>query len=125
MKATLTTPEWNVMTALWRREPQTLSEVIASMGDTVEWKYTTYATYLNKLAEKGYVGFDARGRDKFYYAVIEQDECLEAESRSLIEKVSEESAKKLLVSMIRDINLSKADQQELKALIDRMSEGDE
>ena len=125
MKATLTTPEWNVMTALWRREPQTLSEVIASMGDTVEWKYTTYATYLNKLAEKGYVGFDARGRDKFYYAAIEQDECLEAESRNLIEKVSEESAKKLLVSMIRDINLSKADQQELKALIDRMSEGDE
>lgn len=119
-KETLTPPEWAVMSALWGKEPQPLSEVIASMGDSVDWSYTTYASYLSKLVKKGFVGFDARGRDKFYYPLKEKDECIEAEGRSLMEKLKGESAKKLLVSMIRDGNLTKEDQADLKELINEL-----
>ena len=52
----LTYPEWAVMTALWGKEPQTLSEVIRTMGDKMGWSYRTYASYLNKLCEKGACG---------------------------------------------------------------------
>ncbi len=122
MKTTLTAPEWSVMSALWGRGPQSLSGVIAAMGDGVGWSYTTYSSYLNKLVQKGFVGFDARGRDKFYYPLVEKDACIEAEGKSVIEKISEESAKKLLVSMIREINLSQDDKKELRQLIDELSD---
>jgi BlaI family penicillinase repressor len=119
-KETLTPAEWAVMSALWGREPQPLSEVIASMGDSMDWSYTTYASYLSKLVKKGFAGFHARGRDKFYYPIKERDECIEAEGRSLMEKLRGESAKKLLVSMIREGNLTKEDQEDLKALIEEL-----
>lgn len=125
MKTTLTNPEWAVMSALWGKEPQTLSEVIRSMGDAVSWSYTTYATYLSKLCKKGFVGFEMKGRDKFYYPLVEMDACIRAESRNIFEKMSEAGAKQLLVCMIRERNLSKEDQKELKELIDELSERSE
>lgn len=120
-KETLTPPEWTMMSALWGKEPQSVSEVIASMGDSVNWSYTTYSSFLTKLVQKGFLGFTAKGRDKFYYPLKEMDECIEAEGRSLIEKVSVDSAKKLLICMIRESNLTKEDQADLKALIDDLS----
>jgi len=119
----LTYPEWKVMSALWGKKPQTLSEVIRTMGDKMGWSYRTYASYLNKLCEKGLVNFEARGRDKFYFAAIGREECMRAESRSLIKKVSEKNAKELLVCMIEESGLSPKDHEELKKLIDELAKG--
>jgi BlaI family transcriptional regulator, penicillinase repressor len=119
----LTYPEWMVMSALWGKQPQTLSEVINTMGDKMGWNYRTYASYLNKLCEKGLAGFEARGRDKLYFAAVDREECIRAESRSLIKKVSEKSAKELLVCMIEESGLSPKDHEELKILLDELSKG--
>jgi BlaI family transcriptional regulator, penicillinase repressor len=119
----LTYPEWAVMTALWGKEPQTLSEVIKTMGDKMGWNYRTYASYLNKLCEKGLAGFEAKGRDKFYFAVVGREECMRAESRSLIKKVSEKSAKDLLVCMIEESGLSPEDHEDLMRLLCELSKG--
>jgi BlaI family transcriptional regulator, penicillinase repressor len=119
----LTYAEWMVMSALWGRGSQTLSEVIKTMGDKMDWSYRTYASYLNKLCEKGLAGFEARGRDRFYYADADREECIRAESRSLLRKVSERSAKELLVCMIEESGLKPADHGELKALLDELSKG--
>ena len=79
----------------------------------------------SKLSKKGFVGFDLKGRDKFYYPLVEMDECIQAESKSLMEKLSGAGAKQLLVCMIREGNLSKKTKKELRALIDELSEGSE
>lgn len=121
----LTYPEWMVMSALWGKEPQTLSEVISTMGNTMGWSYRTYASYLNKLCEKELAGFEVKGRDKFYFASVGREECMRAESRSLIKKVSEKGAKELLVCMIEESGLSPEDHEELKKLLDELSKGSE
>jgi BlaI family penicillinase repressor len=123
MKETLTYPEWMVMSALWDRPPQTLSEVIAVMGDKMGWSYRTYASYLRKLCEKGLAGFEANGRDKFYYAIVGRQACIRAESRGLLQKVSEKSAKELLVCMIEESGLDAKENAELQALLSRLSKG--
>ena len=53
MKDTLTYPEWTVLSALWEKQPQTLSEVIATMKGIMDWNYRTYSSYLRKLCDKG------------------------------------------------------------------------
>ena len=123
MKDTLTYPEWKVMSALWGKEPQTLSGVINTMGDTMDWSYRTYASYLKKLCDKGLAGFEIKGRDKFYYALVEKAQCMRTESRSLIKKVSERSAKELLVCMIEESGLSKEDHDDLRKLLDELANG--
>ena len=125
MRETLTYPEWMVMSALWGKQPQTLSEVIEAMGDTMDWSYRTYASYLRKLNEKGFVGVEARGRANFYYPLADKEECIRAESRDLLRKVSEGSAKQLLVCMIEESGLAPKDHAELLRLLDELTkEGD-
>ena len=96
-------------------------ELIDSIGNKVEWNYQTYASYLNVLCEKGFVGFKKRGRTKFYYPLVEKDDCIEAESKSILHKLSHESAEKLLLCMIRDTQLSESGQEKLKALIEELN----
>ncbi len=121
---TLTALEWIVMDTLWGNEPQVLSEIIDAIGDKVNWNYQTYASYLNVLCEKGFAGFKKRGRNKFYYPLVEKDTCIEAESKSILQKFSNESAEKLLLCMVRDTRLSQDGQDRLKALIDELNRGD-
>lgn len=125
MKDTLTYAEWTVMSVLWGSEPMPLSGVIKAMGDKMDWSYRTYATYLNKLCEKGFVGFKALGRDKFYYAIIQKDQCIKAESKNIIEKVGRNGAKQLLVCLAEESGLSKKDHEELQDLLKKLSEGEE
>lgn len=122
--ATLTKPEWAVMSALWERSPLTMSGIIAAMGGSMDWKYNTYATYVKRLCTKGFIGYEVLGRDNFYYPVAAKADCILAESRSLIEKISDRSAKALLVCMLKDIKLSKKDCEELTALIEQMKKQD-
>ena len=123
MKETLTYSEWAVMEALWDKPPQTLSEVIATMGGKMGWRYRTYASYLRKLCEKGLAGFEAKGRDKFYYALADKHACIRAEGRGLLQKVSEGSAKELLVCMIEESGLDPEEHAELSKLLGRLSKG--
>ena len=118
---TLTVLEWIVMDALWGREPQVLSEIIETIGDKVNWNYQTYASYLNVLCEKGFAGFKKRGRNKFYYPLVEKNACIEAESKSILKKFNQESAEKLLLCMVRDTQLSQASKEKLKNLIDELN----
>lgn len=119
---TLTASEWIVMDKLWGKEPQVLSEIIDAIGTQVEWNYQTYASYLNVLCEKGFVGFHRRGRTKFYYPLMARDECIEAESKSMRQKMSKETVERFLLCMIRDAELSENAQDELRALINELAE---
>ena len=118
----MTTPEWIVMDKLWGREPQVLAEIIDAIGNQVEWNYQTYASYLNVLCEKGFVGFKKRGRTKFYYPLVEKGECIEAESNRMRQKMGKETVETFLLCMIRDTQLSEDAQVKLKALIDELTE---
>ena len=118
---TLTALEWIVMDTLWGKEPQVLSEIIEAIGDKVNWNYQTYASYLNVLCEKGFAGFKKRGRNKFYFPLVEKDACIEAESKSILKKFSQESTEKLLLCMVRDTQLSEDGQEKLKALIEELN----
>jgi BlaI family penicillinase repressor len=125
MKETLTYPEWTVLSALWEHEPQTLSEVIGTLEGKMDWNYRTYASYLRKLCEKGLVGFESKGRDNFYYPLVSREQCIQAESRDLIRKVSKKSAKDLLICMIRESGLGPKDHAELQKLLEELSKGDD
>lgn len=121
---TLTASEWIVMDALWGKEPQVLSEIIEAIGGKVDWNYQTYASYLNVLSEKRFIDYKKRGRTKFYYPLVEKDACIEAESNSILQKLSKDSAEKLLLCMIRNTQLSETGQEKLKALIEKLDESE-
>ena len=124
MKDPLTPAEWIVMTALWEHAPMTLSEVIAQIGNRAQWNYRTFASYLTILCKKGAVRADTRLRDKLYAPAVTREECLEAESRSIVSKIQSGAVKDLVLNMVRDGNLKEGERQELIALLQSAAEGD-
>ena len=63
-----------------------MGEIIETIGDRVDWSYTTYASYMKILSDKGYVGFTTRGRMKFYYAAVDKEACIASRGREHIGK---------------------------------------
>lgn len=120
MKDPLTPAEWIVMNALWERAPMTLSEVIAQIGARAHWNYRTYASYLAILMKKGAVVAEARYRDKLYAPNVTREECLEAESKSILSKIEEHAVKDLVLNMVREGKLGQADRQELIAMLEAL-----
>lgn len=119
-KKLLTNTEWVVMEALWGREPQVLSEIIESIGKKVDWNYQTYASYLKVLHKKGFIGFNTRGRNKFYYAAVPAAECIAAETESIFQKMGSENARQLLLCMARETGISGDGQRRLESLIEEL-----
>jgi len=124
-KNTLTNAEWVVMEALWGKEPQILSEIIDAIGDKVDWNYQTYASYLKILHKKGFIDFNTRGRNKYYYAAVQANDCIEAERDSILQKMSQENAKKLMLCMAKETGISSEGQKQLELLIEQLDSGEE
>ena len=121
MKRSLSKPEWALMEALWATPNLTMSGIVSAMGETFDWKYNTYVTYVKRMSDKGLIGYKRIGRDNFYYPLAQKDECYMEESRHILDKFPSRSAKDLLVYMIRDSELTQIDREELKALLDQLN----
>ena len=118
MSNALTKTEWAVMSALWDKPRQPVSGIIDALSGQTDWKYNTYVTYLKRMNEKGLIGFEQLGRDKFYYPQIEKSDCIIAESETILDKIDEKAAKEFLVCMIKGSALTAKDREELKTLLD-------
>lgn len=125
MKEPLSKSEWMVMEALWEHSPMFLSEIMDAMKDKVNWKKSTFSTYLKILIDKEYIGYETIRNSRSYYPAVQRDESAIIESRSVLARMTEQTTKIFLSNMIKEGSLTKADRAELRNLIDRLEEADQ
>lgn len=114
----ITESELKVMKVLWKcNEPIMLQQVCDALINK-KWKYTTISTMLVRLGEKGAVSYDRKGRIKYYYAVVKEEEYKKFETKNLISKLYGGSVKKLAVSLLQGGEMSEDEIEEIKNLID-------
>ena len=121
MKKSLVKNEWKIMETLWEQSPLFLSQIMEEMKGDVDWQKSTFSTYIRKLFEEGYVDFKTISGNRAYFPVVSKQECAAGESRFVIDKLSDSSAKLFLSCMIRESGLDEADISELKELISDLS----
>ena len=80
-----------------------------------QWKANTVLTFLTRLAEKGVVKIDKRGRLNIYVALVTESEYLDSLNRSFLGKFYGGSAKNLVAALLRQEALSAKDVAELQA----------
>ena len=120
MKETLSRYEWTIMEILWHNNPLFMSEIIDAMQTSADWNRSTFQTYLKRMVDKGYVGYKTIRGSRNYFPLINRADCVENESNAVLNKLTEQSAKMLLASMIQKSGLTDADRAELQALIMRL-----
>lgn len=107
--------ELELLEVLWRIGPATLAEAHAALPRQVG--YTTVQTRLNRMADKGLVGRSAE-RPAQYSAAVSRQDVSQEDLQTLVRQVSGGQIVPLVAQLVRDSQLSPAEIQELRQLID-------
>lgn len=120
-RGVLSPSEWRVMECLWTG-PKTLMELVRALGDSAGWAKSTVTTMVRRLEEKGLIDYEQSGRAKVFRAALAREDAAAAEADSLLARAFQGSVG-LLVSSLADRNsLTRADIDELYAILEQAEE---
>lgn len=117
----LSPSEWRVMECLWNG-PKTLMELVRTLGDSAGWAKSTVTTMVRRMEEKGLVDYELSGRAKVFRAALAREDAAAAETDSLLERAFHGSVGLLLNSLVDRNSLTRADIDELYAILDKAEE---
>ena len=117
--------ELEVMKALWASERapvprSSLEEALRDRG----WATNTFITYLSRLAEKGFVSCEKRGKTNYYTPQVRQADYLAFESGTVLNKVFGSSLKSFVASLARGGALRDGELDELQQYLEELKRGD-
>lgn len=116
--------ELEVMMILWEAsEPVTSAYVCEQLKDKRKWKVTSVLTFLARLVEKGFVSSTRQGKVNIYTAVVGEQDYLESEGRSFLEKLYGNSLTTFVSTLYRSNAISDDDLAELQRFIDKTTGG--
>jgi len=110
--------EWNVLSYLWEKSPQTVMQLVARLRETVGWAKSTTITTLRRMEEKGLVKCEIIGKGKSYTPAVEQENAVIAETRSFLDRVYQGSVGMMMSAMARRQELTQEDLAELRKILE-------
>ncbi|WP_421977901.1 BlaI/MecI/CopY family transcriptional regulator [Roseivirga seohaensis] len=110
----LTKAEEKVMQLLWQLEKAFTREILDQF-EGIPPSYTTVATVLTVLEQKGFVGFEKLGNSKRYYPIVSKEAYSEFALSNVVGKYFEGSLSKLVSFFTEKKNI---DLKELDEIID-------
>jgi BlaI family transcriptional regulator, penicillinase repressor len=117
--------ESHVMEVLWQSSaPLVAEQIVDALSRTQDWQAATVKTLLNRLLKKGAIAAQKDGRRFLYHAVLQRDDWLAAESSGLLDRLFGGRVAPLVACFGNRRNLSRADIQELRKLIDEFDDGE-
>ncbi len=122
---TLTEAEWQVMECLWSRSPLTGREATDLMERKTGWNRSTTLTLLRRLEDKGAVGSDSDGGKKTFFPLLKREDAALRETEDLLSRVYKGSLSLMVSAVTKKQTLSKAEVEELYAILRDMEEKNE
>ncbi|HMJ50808.1 MAG TPA: BlaI/MecI/CopY family transcriptional regulator [Polyangiaceae bacterium] len=115
----LTRAESEIMRVLWDRDGATVHEVVEGLPRAVA--YTTALTILRILEQKGYVRHEpnpAGGRAHVYRPAVAASKTRQLHVRDLIDRLFGGRSDQLVVGLLDDENLTRAELERLRSAIE-------
>ncbi|MCR5836815.1 MAG: BlaI/MecI/CopY family transcriptional regulator [Lachnospiraceae bacterium] len=111
--------ELDVMMAIWKlNSAVTRVEIEGALSKSDEWSPTTILSLLSRLEKKGFVKVEKNGKQNVYEAIVSQEEYLQSESKSVLEKMYNNSITNFMVALYSGKKPTKKQLDELQNLID-------
>lgn len=113
--------ELKVMMVIWENgSKMSTGEILAELKDDVDWKLSTLQVILTRLTEKGFLKIEKENRLNYYTSIIDCSKYTKHETKNFIKKMYNNSAKKLIASLVEgDDSLTDNDIEEIKRILDR------
>ena len=123
---TLTDAEHRIMEVLWNKGSATVAEVAEALAGKDGTAYTTILTMMRILRAKGYLSCRKDGRAHLYTPKVDRETAARKAVRQLLTKFFFGSPSELVLTFLREEELSEQELDELKKKIRESGEaGDE
>ena len=111
-----------IMKVIWELGQATVSEVL----DTINRKlaYTTVATTMKHLEQKGFLTYTVDGRTFVYQPLIQEAEISQSMLSDLLERFFDNSVERLVNTLLETEQIDSVELDLLQQLINRHKEGD-
>lgn len=107
------------MKILWDSSPLSAGEILERLqAEDPSWHPKTAQTLIGRLVKKGALGFSGNGRAYLYHPLVDEQDCVDEESRSFLERVFGGSLKPMLAHFVESRKLSGKEIEELKRILD-------
>ncbi|WP_027400233.1 BlaI/MecI/CopY family transcriptional regulator [Anaerovorax odorimutans] len=115
--------ELEIMMIIWEaNKPVTSAYIQEKLKNRKEWKITSILTFLARLTAKGFITSTRQGKINIYSAAINEQNYLESESKSFLEKMYGNSLTAFVSSLYKSKSISAKDLAELREFIDKAGE---
>jgi len=109
--------EWLVMKVIWSSPPIAYQEVSERLAGSTGWKPKTVQTLLRRLVAKRVLDYQARGRSHYYFAKVDEEDCIEAEGKSFLQRCFGGGVKPMLAHFVRKEDLSPEEIDDLMRML--------
>ena len=110
--------EYQVMKLIWAKAPVSTKEVTEILIKESQWKPKTIQTLLSRLVKKGVIGYEKEGRVFVYTPLIKEEDYVEQESSSFLNKFYDGALNSMVVNFLEQDKLTENDINELKKILD-------
>lgn len=121
----LTSPEWNLMECLWEASPRTGREAAQYLEKQVGWSRSTTLTMLRRMTEKGLIRCDEKDGMKVYSPLIGREDAAVRETGDFLNRVYKGSVSLMMSTVTKKQPLTKAEIDELYAILREAEQGEE
>jgi BlaI family penicillinase repressor len=110
--------EWQVMEVVWAQgDPVTANEIVARLERTTAWKEKTVKTMLNRLVNKGALGYELDGKRYLYKPKVARDECVRVETQSFLSRVFGGATGAALLHFVQEHDLTREEIEQLRRVL--------
>lgn len=120
----LTRGEEEIMQILWRLGSGFVSDIIAQTNEP-QPKYTTVATFLKLLENKGYIAHENHGKSHKYYPLVPKEEYTHTVMTSVLSSYFDGSLTELVSFFSRSENLSMQEAEEILEILQKTKNPEE
>jgi BlaI family penicillinase repressor len=122
---TLTDGEHRIMEVMWEKGSATVAKVAEALAGKDGTAYTTILTMMRIMRDKGYLRCRKEGRAHVYIPRVDRETAARKAVRQLLGKFFAGSPGELVLSFLRDEEISLKEIDELKRKIVEQEKGDE
>lgn len=115
----LSDSELNIMKKFWETKSSMTLEEVQDAVTEYNWTDNTVRNFLARIVNKGYLKVDKIGRKNLYVPLV-SDEYIGKKSKSLLERLYDDSLQHFVAGLYESNSLTKEDVLELRDYLDEI-----
>jgi BlaI family penicillinase repressor len=113
----LTQAEWNVIKAVWEKEPCTAPEVQERLHKATGWTYSTVRTLMDRMVSKGLLSAKKEGKLTLFRSAVTREQAQRGELMYTLRHAFDDALTPMVQCLLDTRGLTPKELDELDALI--------